>query len=179
MLSTSSPLAVQPRVRLAPPARRNDAHLVVDLVAAYGTQLDRWQVDVLRAGCGVRPDGSWAADTVCCNAARQNGKSLVLTARALAGALLFGEKVIICSAHEQKTSRVLFMNLLGYFENFDDLSKRVRSIGRALGREEIWLRDGTHILFPARTRSTLRGWSVDFYGARRESVAHRSAVGVG
>jgi hypothetical protein len=137
----------------------------VDLVAAYGTQLDRWQVDVLRAGCGVRPDGSWAADTVCCNAARQNGKSLVLTARALAGALLFGEKVIICSAHEQKTSRVLFMNLLGYFENFDDLSKRVRSVGRALGREEIWLRDGTHIFFPARTRSTLRGWSVDFYGA--------------
>jgi hypothetical protein len=137
----------------------------VDLVAAYGTQLDRWQVDVLRAGCGVRPDGSWAADTVCCNTARQNGKSLVLTARALAGALLFGEKVIICSAHEQKTSRVLFMNLLSYFENFDDLSKRVRSVGRGLGREEIWLRDGTHVFFPARTRSTLRGWSVDFYGA--------------
>ena len=66
---------------------------------------------------------------------------MVLVARALAGALLFGEKVIVLSAHEQKTSRVLFANLLSYFESFNDLSKRVRSVGRALGREEIWLRD--------------------------------------
>jgi len=147
MPSTSSRSAATPRIRVAPAARRNDAALVVDLAAAYGTQLDPWQVDVLRAGCGVRPDGSWAADTVCCNTARQNGKSLVLTARALAGALLFGEKVIICSAHEQKTSRVLFINLLSYFEAFDDLGKRVRSVGRALGREDIWLRDGAHVFF--------------------------------
>ena len=88
---------------------------------------------------------------------------MVLTVRALAGALLFGERVIICSAHEQKTSRVLFMNLVSYFESFNDLDRRVRSIGRALGREEIWLRDGTHVFFPARTRNTLRGWSVDCY----------------
>ena len=159
----SSPSVVAPRVRLAPPAARNDAELIVELAAAYGTELDPWQIDVLEAGCGVRADGSWAADTVACSCPRQNGKSVILIARALAGALLFGEKVIILSAHEQKTSRVLFQALLSYFENFDDLGKRVRTIGRALGREEIWLRDGTHVFFPARTRSTLRGWSVDAY----------------
>jgi hypothetical protein len=134
---------------------------VAELSASFGTQLDPWQIDVLQAGCGVGRDGSWAAKTVCCNVSRQNGKSWILTARALAGALLFGEKVIICSAHEQKTSRLLFLNLVSYFENFTDLSKRVKTIGRALGREEIWLRDGTHIFFPARTRNTLRGWSID------------------
>ena len=83
-----------------------------------------------------------------CNVSRQNGKSWILTARALAGALLFGEKVIICSAHEQKTSRILFLGLVSYFENFDDLSRRVKSIGRALGREEIWLKGGTPYLLP-------------------------------
>jgi hypothetical protein len=105
--STSSPSAARPRTRLAPAAPRNDAELVVDLAAAYGTQLDPWQVDALDAGLGVRPDGSWAAKTVGVNIARQNGKSVILTVRALAGALLFGERVIICSAHEQKR-RVCF-----------------------------------------------------------------------
>lgn len=163
MSSTNSPSAATPRVRRQPDADRNDAAEVVDLCAAYGTALDPWQVDALEAGCGVRADGTWAAKTVGQNVARQNGKSVILVARALAGALLFGEKVIICSAHEQKTSRVLFLNLLAYFENFDGLRRRVKSVGRALGREEIWLRDGTHIFFPARTRSTLRGWSIDCY----------------
>jgi hypothetical protein len=135
--------------------------LVVDLAAAYGTVLDGWQVNVLRCGCGVRPDGLWAAKTLGCNVSRQNGKSWILCARALAGALIFNERVIICSAHEQKTSRLLFLHLAGYFENYDDLRKRVRSIGYALGREEIRLRDGTWLFFPARTRSTLRGWSID------------------
>jgi len=160
---TSLPSAAQPRVRLAPPANRNDAAEVVDLADAYGTALDPWQVDTLAAGMGVRDDGGWAAKSVGVNIARQNGKSVILVTRALAGALLFGEKVIICSAHEQKTSRVLFLNLLSYFENFDGLRRRVKSVGRALGREEIWLKDGTHVFFPARTRSTLRGWSIDCY----------------
>lgn len=163
MSLTNSPSAARPRVRLAPAALRNDAAEVIDLAAAYGTQLDPWQIDLLEAGLGVRPDGFWAAKTIGCNVCRQSGKSLVLTVRALAGALLFGEKVIICSAHVQSTSRVLFLNLLSYFENFNDLSRRVKSVGRALGREEIWLKDGTHVFFPARTRSTLRGWSIDCY----------------
>ncbi len=150
-----------PRLRVAPKSRDNDAALLIELAAAYGTVLDAWQADVLQAGCGVRPDGMWAAKTVGCNVPRQNGKSWILISRALAGALLFGEKMIICSAHEQKTSRQLFLNLASLFENYSDLSKRVKSIGRALGREEIRLRDGTHLFFPARTRSTLRGWSID------------------
>ena len=165
MSLTKLPAVASPKLRLAPPAVRNDAHCIAELAAGYGTPLDPWQVDVLEAGCGIREDGSWAARTVGANISRQNGKSVVLVVRALAGALLFGEKVIICSAHEQKTSRVLFRNLLAYFENYNDLSRRVQSVGSALGREEIRLRDGTVLFFPARTRSTLRGWSVDLYMA--------------
>jgi hypothetical protein len=161
MSLTSSRPAVKPRLRVAPAARRNDAGLIAELSQSFGTALDPWQVGVLEAGCGVRADGSWAAKTLGCNVSRQNGKSWILCARALSGALIFNERVIICSAHEQKTSRLLFLHLAGYFENYDDLRKRVRSIGYALGREEIRLRDGTWLFFPARTRSTLRGWSID------------------
>ena len=163
MPSISLPPAAKPRLRLAPSVERNDAAEAVELAAAYGLALDPWQVDVLEAGLGVRPDGLWAAKTVGTNCARQNGKSVCLVVRALAGALLFGEKVIVLSAHQQSTSRVLFRNLLEYFDNYADLRRRVKSVGSALGREEILLRDGCRIVFPARTRSTLRGWSIDTY----------------
>ena len=150
-----------PRFRVAPPSESNDADLIVELMGSYGTQLDPWQVDVLRAGCGVLADGSWATPTVGINVPRQNGKSVVLQARALAGALLFGERVIILSAHEQRTSRLLFEGLRDYFDGYSDLSRRVHSVIAALGREEIRLKDGTRIVFPSRTRSNLRGFSID------------------
>ena len=165
MSSTSSPPAVAPRVRLAPPAARNDAHLLVELADAYGIGLDPWQTDLLEAGCGVREDGLWAAPTVGCNVSRQNGKSVALTIRALGGATVFGEKTIACSAHRQGTSRELFRALKGFFDNFDDLRRKVASINGAVGREVIELRDGSAtscISRHAREQST-RGWGIDTY----------------
>ena len=158
-MSTSSPSAASPRLRRAPDCTRNDAGLVTELAAAYGTALDRWQADALEVGCGVRDDGLWAAPTVGINVSRQNGKSVILVVRALAGVLLFGEQTVIVSAHQQKTSRLLFQGVESYFANFPDLAKRVRAITSAIGREEIRLKSGAVIAFPARTRQTLRGWS--------------------
>lgn len=171
MSSTKSPLAVAPRVRLAPPAARNDAEFIVELAAAYGTEFDPWQLDVLEAGCGRLDDGSWAAETVGCNVARQNGKSVILVARALAGLLVFGEKTIACSAHRQGTSRELFRALKSFFDNFDDLRRRVVTINGALGREVIELRGGARVLFPARTRQSVRGLGFDLYLADESQLA--------
>lgn len=162
-LSISLPSGAAPRLRRAPDNHHNDAALVVELAAAYGTALDDWQVDALQVGCGVREDGLWSAPTVGLNISRQNGKSVILVVRALAGPLLFGEQTVILSAHQQKTSRLLFQNVESFFANFADLSKRVRSVSSALGREEIRLKSGAVVAFPARTRQTLRGWSVDAY----------------
>lgn len=163
MLSTNSPSGATPRLRRAPDCHRNDAALVIELAEAYGTGLDGWQRDALEVGCGVREDGLWAAPTVGINVSRQNGKSVCLVVRALAGPLLFGEQTVIVSAHQQKTSRLLFQNVESYFASFPDLTKRVKSVTAALGREEIRLKSGAVIAFPARTRQTLRGWSVDCY----------------
>ena len=163
MLLTSSPAAATPRLIRAPKAHRNDASLVLELGEAYDTHLDDWQRQAVEVGCGVDKTGRWAAPTVGLNISRQNGKSVVLVLRALAGPLLFGEQTVIVSAHQQKTSRLLFQNLESYFANYADLSKRVRTVTSALGREEIRLKNGAVVAFPARTRQTLRGWSVDCY----------------
>lgn len=163
MLSTSSPSDAAPRLRRTPNSHRNDAALVLELGEHYGVVLDPWQRDAVEVGCGVREDGLWSAQTVGLNIARQNGKSVILIMRALAGLLLFDEKTIILSSHQQKTSRLLFQNLESFFANYADLRKRVRAVSSALGREEIRLRSGAVVAFPARTRSTLRGWSVDCY----------------
>ena len=165
-MPTRSPLAalhgVQvPRVRHAPTVRANDWEDVADLAKAYGLVLDPWQENVLQASMGVRSDGQWASPTVGISVPRQNGKGALIEARELAGLLLFGEKTIVHSAHEQKTARVGFERILSYFENYDDLRKKVKSTMSALGREHIKLRNGSELHFPARSKGAIRGFSID------------------
>jgi hypothetical protein len=165
-MPTRSQLAAQygvqvPRVRHAPSVRANDWEDVADLAKAYGLILDPWQENVLQAAMGVRSDGQWATPTVGVSVPRQNGKGALIEARELAGLLLFGEKTIIHSAHEQKTARVGFERVLSYFENYDDLRKKVRSTMSAIGREHIKLRSGAELHFPARSKGAIRGFSID------------------
>lgn len=110
---------------------------------------------------GERSDGRWATPTVGVSVPRQNGKGALIEARELAGLLIFGEKTIVHSAHEQKTARVGFERILGYFENYDDLRKKVRSTMSALGREHIKLKSGAELHFPARSKGAIRGFSID------------------
>jgi len=165
-MQTRSPLDVHrgsqvPRVRHAPSVRANAWEDVSDLAKAYGLVLDEWQENVLEAAMGERADGRWAASTVGISVPRQNGKGALIEARELAGLLLFGEKTIIHSAHEQKTARVGFERILSYFENYDDLRKKVRSVMSALGREHIKLKSGAELHFPARSKGAIRGFSID------------------
>lgn len=127
----------------------------------YGLELDPWQQIVLEAGLGLRDDGMWVAGTVAACAPRQSGKGCLIEARALAGVLLFAEQTIACSAHEARTTRLSFERVLAYFENYDDLRRRVRSVQRWVGREQIRLEDGALLIFPARSRGALRGYSCD------------------
>ena len=78
----------------------------------------------------------------------------------LYGALVEEEKLICVSSHQQATSRESFKTILGYFENYTDLSKRVGKVVSAIGRESISLKSGVSIRFPSRTRQSTRGWSV-------------------
>jgi phage terminase large subunit-like protein len=151
----------EPRVRLAPHAAENSWQDVVDLAAAYGLVLDEWQENVLEGALGERRDGQWAASRVGVSVPRQNGKGGIIEARELAGLLLFDERLLIHSAHEVKTAMDGFRRVRGYFENYDDLRKKVRRIVQTNGQEGIELTDGSALRFMARSKGSGRGFSAD------------------
>lgn len=151
----------EPRVRLAPHAASNSWEDVVDLTAAYGLVLDEWQENVLEGALGEQRGGQWAAPRVGVAVPRQNGKGAVIEARELAGLLLFGERLIIHSAHEVKTAMDAFRRIRAYFENYDDLRKKVRRVLQTNGQEGIELLSGQALRFMARSKGSGRGFSAD------------------
>ena len=153
---------VVPRIRHVPNVRASGAwEDVVELASAYGLVLDGWQENVLEGSLGERADGLWAAKQIGVSCPRQNGKGAILEARALAGLCLFGEATIIHSAHEARTAQMGFQRLKAYFENYDDLRRKVASIGNAIAREYIRLRSGQEVKFVTRSKSAIRGFSAD------------------
>lgn len=126
--------------------------------------LDEWQEQVLESAMGERTDGRWAAKFVGVSAPRQNGKSQLIVARALAGALLFGEKMIIISAHETDTAREIWKRMLDVIEDNPTLEARVTGRMDAINREYISFGTGAArqtIKLKARRASGARGFSAD------------------
>lgn len=150
-----------PRVLHAPAARANSWEEVSDLSARLGFVLDEWQDVALAAAMGERADGRWASRLVGVCAPRQQGKSQLIVARALAGVLLFGEKTIICSAHETDTARQVFERLLDVIEDNPSVEARVAAVMKAVGREYIRFHGGAAIRIKARSVSGSRGFSSD------------------
>jgi hypothetical protein len=110
---------------------------------------------------GERSDGTWAAKQIGLSAPRQNGKSQLIVARALAGALLFGEKKIVISAHSQDTARETFGKFIEQIDASPALAERIDKVMNALNREFIKFKNGAVIQFKARTVSGSRGFSSD------------------
>lgn len=153
-----------PRVRVAPPARDNSWEDVADLAATLGFPLDEWQEQALEAAMGERVDGRWASKFVGISAPRQNGKSQLIVARALAGVLLFGEKTIIISAHETDTAREIWRRMIDVIEDNPTLEARVTARMNAVNRESLTFGDGLDkqtIKLKARGLSGSRGFSAD------------------
>ncbi len=153
-----------PRVRIAPTARANGWEDVSDLAATLGMPLDEWQDQALEAAMGERSDGRWASKFVGISAPRQNGKSQLIVARALAGVLLFSEKMIIISAHETDTAREVWKRLIDIVEANPTLEARVTGRMDAINREFLAFGHGADrqtIKLKARRRSGVRGFSAD------------------
>ncbi|WP_406420032.1 terminase [Streptomyces sp. NBC_00842] len=131
----------------------------VELAAHAGLMLDNWQQFALHVGLGERPDGAWSAFEVAVNVARQNGKGGIIEARELAGLFLLGEKLILHSAHEFKTSIEAFRRIVALVTNTDSLRKRVKAIRRTTGEEAIELLTGQRLRFLARSGGSGRGFT--------------------
>lgn len=110
---------------------------------------------------GERADGRWAARLVGVSAPRQQGKSQLIVARALAGVLLFDEQTILVSAHQTDTAREVFQRLLDIIEDHPSLNRRVESVMKAINRESIRFKGGQAIKIKARSIAGGRGFSAD------------------
>ena len=107
---------------------------VVDFVSALGMQLDEWQLEALRLAL-QRNNDLWAAFTVALCLPRQNGKNGIIEVRQLVGARILGEKFQIHTAHESNTADIGFQRLDDMLDANAWLSKEVRHIWRANGRQ--------------------------------------------
>ena len=153
-----------PRLRLAPSARANSWEDVADLAATLGIPLDEWQEQALEVAMGERTDGRWASKFVGVSAPRQNGKSQLIVARALAGVLLFGERLIIVSAHETDTAREVWRRLVDVVEDNPTLEARVTARMNAVNRESLTFGEGLNrqiVKLKARGATGSRGFSAD------------------
>ena len=110
---------------------------------------------------GERADGRWAARQVGVSTPRQNGKTMLIVARVLAGLMLFDEQIIIVSAHRQDTAREVFFRLVQIIEDNPALENRVDFIARSEMREFIRMKTGQEVRFKARSSGSGRGFSCD------------------
>ena len=151
----------QPRIRVAPEGARSEAPAMFSLMESLGETFLPYQRAFIEDAMMVDEEGEYVAREACLNLPRQCGKTFAGIARVLYGALVEEEELICLSSHQQATSRESFKNIVAYFENFNDLSRRVRRVVSAIGRESIDLKNGVSIRFPSRTRQSTRGWSVN------------------
>lgn len=148
-----------PRLRSVPPYSATLGQEAIDLTAAAGQVLDPWQCDVVRDILAVQDDGRWAAFETCTIAQRQQGKGGIIEAIELAGLFLFGEMLILHSAHEYKTAQEAFLRIKALVDGCADLSRYVKAIREANGEQQIILMSGARLRFVARSKGSGRGFS--------------------
>jgi len=150
---------------------------MVELASGYDLALDAWQQDVLHGAGGERADGKHAARDVGVVVPRQNGKDEILIARTLGGLLILKEQLITYSAHQFDTSLEAFRRLLHFFENYDELSRRVKRISKSHGEEGIELLSGQRVRFRTRTAGGGRGFTGDCLFLNEAMILRESSMG--
>ena len=157
-----------PRVLLRPKFdSEDDAHDAVDLIASCGQDLDEFQV-LLTCLTLATLSGRLSASEVGGLIARQNGKGGWLEAVAiwslfepyLYGVLEGRKNTTLWTAHELKTSDEAWARVKSLIEANPDLAAEVKTWNGGLtGTHIIELRDGSRLIFLARSKSSGRGFS--------------------
>lgn len=156
------------RIRVAPEFVIDDGADACEFAAAYGYEMDDWQVDILRVWLGRDSDDRYTARTCGLLCPRQNGKNAVLEVRELFGSVVLGER-ILHTAHEVKTAMKAFNRLKKFFGEkandpkapYPELNALVKRIRNTNGQEAIELLNGGSVEFSARSTGAARGFTVD------------------
>jgi hypothetical protein len=158
---------VLPRVRSVPKYKYSSGDDAIDFARSAGLELDRWQQEAVRDIFAEKPDGKWNTFEAALVLPRQNGKNAVLEAVELAGLFLFGEQLIIHTAHEFKTAQEAFRRIRALVQNTAELADQLKNDGRSngimtgAGNEGIELKTGQRLRFLARSDNSGRGFSAD------------------
>lgn len=161
-----------PRLSHVPEGDAAQGDRAVEFCRLVGMTLYPWQEDLLRDMCRTtgQVDGRnlWSARECVLPVARQNGKGEVLVARELVGIYLFGEQVVLHTAHFLDTAIDARDRLWEIISENDDLmdwwvdeyGKRPQLIN-SNGKEGIIFPNKAHIRYRTRTKKTGRGLSVE------------------
>lgn len=145
----------EPSVRIVPEYEYTDGPDAIAVCEAGGLILDPWQADLQYDWLGRNRYGRWTASICGISIPRQNGKTADIQGRSDYGMLILSEWVVY-TAHLQKTATETFEEMANFFET-GSMTKHVKEIKYALGREQILLKNGGRIKFLARTRNGGRG----------------------
>lgn len=94
-------------------------------------------------------------------APRQNLKTGVLKMAAIGWLFLTGERLILWSAHRFATAQEAHRDLAALVTDSPDLNREVKAVYYGAGNESIELRNGSRLMFRARTAGAGRGLSGD------------------
>ena len=133
----------------------------VELCDSIGLHLDDTQQLAMHHALVEDREGRWESFEIVLNEARQNGKGGWLEARQIAGVTLFGDQLVIHTAHLFRTAQESFIRLDRLIEGSHDISRRIRKVSRGNGEEGFILHNGARILFLARSADSGRGLSGD------------------
>lgn len=152
---------VRPAHLWVPDHHRTLGPEAADLAALCGLELDDEQRLMLDALLSVRADGKWAGRSAATILSRQNGKTVVLQAAALADLFLFDVRLVIWTAHLFDTTQEAFRDIVAMVNNTPELSREVKAVHYGRGDEGIELTSGARLNFIARSKSGGRGMSGD------------------
>jgi hypothetical protein len=150
-----------PRLELRPDSVSSAACEAIEFYHSLGRTLDPWQQHVIEVGLGEDAAGDWAAPEVGVIVQRQNGKGDIAQAVELASLFLFGDEVIVHTAHLIDTSKTAFRRTVELVDGSDDLVRRVRRVNKTNGEEAIELLTGGQLRFRTRTGRAGRGITGD------------------
>jgi hypothetical protein len=131
----------------------------VELAAAAGLVLDPWERFIVHEALAEDAAGRWQFFEVGLVVSRQNGKDAIFEALELAWLFLFGDRLIIHSAHLFDTAKEHFLRILALIDNHDDFRRRVRAVRKGKGDEQIELLGGQRLKFMTRKGGAGRGFT--------------------
>ena len=169
MVTTSAP----PRRPRTKPGPGEPRHLILpegivstgwpavrDTSARIGIHYDPWQQELNRALLAKGGDGLYAADTVVMSICRQSGKTYDVGGVVFADSIIHPGTTTVWTAHRFKVSRESFNEMRAWARK-PELVPHIDydEITTAAGNECIPFRNGSRIVFAARERGAVRGFT--------------------